>query len=425
MLRASILFSAVLAAGCTAGQGIVKEGSGERRDALDAMVYQPAPLATILDADDWIGDAPTLADISGKPVVVFTWAEWYRPSQQVAMLANRLQAEFDDLVVIGVHDAEGWEEAPAFVERRRLTFPTVHDADGSIRELLKVDQDPDVYVIDRAGQFRHTDIATESLRAAVEEVAGESRGDASGIEQRLADRDAEADRAIRRSRAINDGVRFERRLNIPFVKPAAEEYTAAAWPVKKQNENDRRNRRRGETGPVSIAIPTEGYFGGEAPNTEGRVVVMYTWHPASRYTLTEVMPLMESVQLEYSRDVTVIGALGPFAENTRRRSNEEPPAIQRLPSNVETIEQYVGDRRYTHSLVALSGSPLPALEGSRRNENATFGTIGVISTDGVLRRYELYTEWEDLRRALDTVLRVDPGVKARRAAEDAFIRGGG
>lgn len=427
MIRTCTLLIAALTTLSTTAQTVINEGTGTRRAALDKMVYQPAPTTMILQGDEWIGAAPTLGDISGKPMLVFTWAEWYRPSHAVAMLANRLGDEFPDLVVIGVHDDEGWEEAQTFAERRRLSFPIVRDADGSIRSELRVDQDPDVYVFDRAGQVRYADITTESVRTAVAEVAGEDSDAAANIESARAQRQADAERERRLSRGINEGVGLESVLNVPFVAPSAEEYAAAEWPERAEDPNERRRSRRGEDGPVAIQIPADGYFQGRVPNVNGRVVVMHVWHPAERYTIEDVMPLMDRVQQQYSRDVVVVGVLGRHAAvSERRRGNEELAPIFRVPINNDTIEQYVGSRRLSQYLVASEGATLPPLPGSRRrDDNPTFGSIGIISTDGILRRHEQHTEWEELRRALDTVLRVDPGVKARRAAEDAFIRAGG
>ncbi len=423
--RCTMILAATAAVGAMS-QSVVNEGTGSRRAALDKMVYQPAPTALILQGAEWIGTAPTLGDISGRPMLVFTWAEWYRPSHTVAMLAKRLGEEFPDLVVVGVHADEGWDQAKTFAEQRSLGFPIVRDADGSIRKELQVDQDPDVYVFDRAGQVRYADITTESMRAAVEEVAGEDTDAASNIQAARAAGMAEAERQRRLSQGINTGVGLDTVLNVPFAKPTPEEYAAVAWPERELTDEERRRNRRDEAGPVSVQLPTTGYFRDRVPNANGRVVVMYLWHPAERYTIETVMPMMDRVQQQYARDVVVVGVMVPFAGDDRRRRNEELPPIFNVPSNLDTVNQYVGSRELNHYLLPLEGSPLPPVDGNRRrNDTATFGSIGIISTDGVLRRIEMFSEWEQLRRALDTTLRVDPGVKARRAAEDVFIRSGG
>ena len=410
-----------------AAQQVVNEGTGDRRAALDAMIYKPAPLATILQQSDWIGTAPTLGDLSGRPVLVFTWAEWYRPSHAVAALAERLASEVDDLAVIGVHDGEGWEEAKAFAERRKLSFPIVRDADGSIRRELRVDQDPDVYVVDRAGQVRYADITTESVRAAVEAVAGEDTDAASTVESRLAAARADAERQQRQSRGINAGVGLENVLNVPFAKPSADDYAAVKWPERKISEDERRRNRRGDdAGPTSWSVPGEGWFRDRAPATDGRVLVVYTWHPADRSTLDQLMFFMDDVQQQLRRDVVVIGVLGPFADESSRRRNQEPDPIRDLPATTDTIETYVGSRSLEHYLVAMPGGvDIPISDSRGRRGEVPLGAVMIVSTDGIVRRAEFASSWDELRRALDTTLRVDPGVKARRAAEDDFIRAGG
>jgi peroxiredoxin len=414
-------------AGVAAGQDVINEGTGTRRAALDAMIHQPAPTTEILGVEEWIGDAPTLGDISGRPVLVFTWAEWYRPSHSVAMLANRLAGEFDDLVVIGVHDAEGWDEAATFAERRRLSFPIAHDADGSIRKLLNIDQDPDVFVFDRAGQVRYADITTESMRTAIEEVIGEDTESAANVQSRLAQQRAEAARERRRARGINEGVGFDSTLNVPFVKPSPEEYAAVKWPERSSSDDDRRRSRREDSGPTSWSVPTERWLRDRAPNAEGRVRVVYTWHPADRDSLDRLMYRMDDVQKKYGRDVVVIGAMPPVIDDSRRRRDEDPDPLRNLPVTTDTIQAYVGNRTLSHYLLAASnGINIPVENERRRRGDVTpTGSVMIVSTDGIVRRAEHSSNWEELQRALDTTLRVDPGVKARRAAEDEFIRAGG
>ncbi len=428
MIRTCTYLIAALSAAACAGQGIVNEGAGTRRAALDKMIYEPAPITTILEQEEWIGQAPTLADLSGRPVLVFTWAEWYRPSQNVAMRAKQLAAEIDDLVVIGVHDVEGWEEAAVFAERRSLGFPIVRDADGSIRKALMVDQDPDVYVFDRAGQVRFADITTESLRAAVDEVAGEDTEAASSIESRLASERAAVERERRMSRGINEGVGFENVLNVPFAPPSAEEYAAVKWPERELSPNERRrnSRRNADAGPTAWAAPGEGWFRDRAPNINGRVRVVYTWHPSVRSSLDELMFRMDDVQQRYRRDVVVVGVMGPMNTDDRRRRNEEPDPLRDLPATTDTIQTYVGNRSLSQYLVAMPGGVnIPVEDTRNRRGGVPIGAVMIVSTDGIVRRAEYASNWEELQRALDTTLRVDPGVKARRAAEDAFIRSGG
>ncbi len=79
----------------------------------------------------------------------------------------------DGLVVIGVHDKEGWDEVAPFAESAAgLRSCATRTAPC---ETLKVDQDPDIYVIDRVGNMRYADITTETATEAVETLLGEDQ----------------------------------------------------------------------------------------------------------------------------------------------------------------------------------------------------------------------------------------------------------
>ncbi|MEM9166031.1 MAG: TlpA disulfide reductase family protein [Planctomycetota bacterium] len=403
--------------------GIIGEASGSRKVALDAMTLKAAPMSELFDASSWIGTAPSAASISGKPVLLVSWSEWYRPSHAVMRLAQRLADDNPGLVVIGVHAEEGWDEAAEFIERRKITFPTVRDEGGSIRAAYSMDQDPDAYVIDRAGQLRFADITTESIRRAIEIVLAEDADSAARAEARLADAAARAEADRRRASAIGGDVSLTNLPKIPFAPPPAEAYAMANWP--QQAEPDSRSRRRGEEGPVRIDVrsfPAQGWFRGRVPDIDGKVVVIYNWHPLDRDSMDRLMYRMDDLQRRLARDVVVVGMISPANSRLSRR-NDDPSA--NLAMNVSTIERLVGTREFEQYLVASeANSPIPQVagQGSRRNE-ALIGAVAVLSTDGIVRRAEHSTEWPDIQRALDQVLRVDPGVRARRAAEDAYIRG--
>ena len=105
--KAVLTISTLGLAASASAQDVRNEGAGSRRDALDRMIFKPAPTDDLLAASDWIGDKPTAASLNGKPVLVFTFAEWYRPSHTAAMLGKRLKDQHPELVIIGVHDSEG------------------------------------------------------------------------------------------------------------------------------------------------------------------------------------------------------------------------------------------------------------------------------------------------------------------------------
>ncbi|MCA9271945.1 MAG: TlpA family protein disulfide reductase [Phycisphaerales bacterium] len=424
------MVAAVLAAGLLGSvqaQGVRDEGTGSRRSALDAMIYKAAPMDAVLAGTEWVGQQPSAADLNGKVVMVFTFAEWYKPSNTAAMLAKRLleQHAGDGLVVIGVHDKNGWDEVASFAEKRKLEFPIVRDADGKIRETLMVDQDPDIYVIDRAGNMRYADITTETATEAVETLLAEDSDSAAGAlglrDQARARQRAEE----RRSGAINQNVTLENLPVIPFTKPSPEAYASVNWP-KIEKELLENAQSYDELTPP-FAVPDGEWLNGK-PNIDGKIIVAYLWHPAEKESMSEMMLKMEDLHKQQGRDIAVMGFMIPHAENGRSRDRGGliGDKFLDIPITLDGMKSALGNRRITHSLLATPGSPLPQI-GTRRQsrDSDTFGRIVIVSTDGRVRREALWLEWSKVQQAIDHLLRVDPGVKARREAEERYIRGSG
>jgi peroxiredoxin len=409
--------------GVAQAQEIVNEGLGARRTGLDQMLFKPAPLQAILSQSEWIGTRPTPADLSGKAVLILTWAEWYRPSHAVAQLGQRLMQDLasQGLVVIGVHDQEGWDKAAAFATQRSLGFPIVRDTGGSIRAALQVDQDPDVYVIDRAGQMRYADIATDSARAAVEIVLGEDIDAAAGVQSRLDQEAQAAERARRNPRAINENVALTELPEVPFTPPTAEEYAAAAWPRDREAEQARNNGRGDEPESISVLLPDTGWFRDTKPVANGRARLLYLWHPTDRDSMDRLMFRMDDVQRRLGRDVVVVGALLPMADENRGDRSNDP--LRNVEITTATIERFVGNRTLAQHLLAAPDGIQITSDRGRGDRTGLLGLVAVMSSDGVVRRVEHWSQWDDIERALEQVLRADPGVKARREAEAAFIRG--
>lgn len=428
MTKAMLILSAAGLTAAAHAQDVRNEGAGSRRADLDRMIYQPAPMETILGASTWAGEKPSAADLSGKPVLVFTFAEWYRPSHSAAMLAKRLKEQNPDLVVIGVHASDGWDEATSFAEKRKLGFPIAKDEGGSIRDALKVDQDPDIYVIDRSGNMRYADITTDSAQTAVEKVVGEDMEQAASARTLIEQERERLRMESRRSGQINQNISLQNLPNIPFTAPTPEQYASTNWP--KIDEELLENASSLEELTPPFAVPDGEWMNGK-PDTEGKIIVAYAWHPVGRPIMNELMPRMESLHKQQGRDVAVMGFLAPVVDDRnsgRRGGNLITDEFRDLPITKEGIQEAIGNRRYTHSLLAVPGNPFPPVGNSRssRNNLDTIGHVIVVSSDGRVRRsVDDYREWASVQQAVDHLLRVDPGVRARREAERRYIQNAG
>ncbi len=412
---------------------VVREGAGDRRARLNAMERKSFDTGLLSQLSDWSSEsAITAGDTSGKVVLLVTWASWYTPSHQVLALAQQLADKHgSDLRVIGIHHPKGYASAQALAKARGVRFPIAHDADGRVREALLVDQDPDFFVIDRAGQLRFADITTGSVTEAVQTLIAESRDDAATLNQRIDDERRRADAAFRATGGINQEVDLRSLPEIPFTPPSAGEWAAIDkddWPEK---DDDDRRRRRGDDEERSLPIPEGAQVLPKPVPLNGRARVVYFWHPDLLWTYERSMLEAERIQKLKGRDVAVIGVLTPREERRGRGEDDEANSPERL---TRVLRDTVRKVDITHGLMLNLSSEMftAASGGDRRNgfdidegsigPDGWFGApVAVVSSDGVIRWYGLMSD-PRFESSLNKVLRIDPGVKARRAAEAEYIR---
>ncbi len=417
---AALLLAAVAAP--TLAQNVIREGEGARRRALDSMELKPFPVKLFDGLKDWThGSAPTPGTLDGKVVLICTWSDWYPAASRAMAITKRLAEKYgkDGVIVIGVHSAQGWKEAKKpKADSEGATLLLAHDSDGEFRKALHVDQDPDFYLIDRAGQLRFADITTESVESGLQFLVGESKDAAGGITTTLAAK-AKADEAERRrAEAIRTQVDMTAIPEVPFQMPLPEAYAKekVKWPYQPRPENSQPEDPKNPDPPVTIALPDAGYFP-EKPNTKGKAVLLYFWHPDLPQTYQLFEP-MDNLQRRHRRDLVVIGVMSPLkvkSANNQEYKLEDDPAKLR-----EKIESIMSKQRIAHYMTLdLDGSLVKTVMNKENEIIIPWGAV--VSTDNVMR-FGGFMGLSWFRGALDRVLEVDPGILARRAAEDEFLR---
>ena len=156
LLCAPVVAIAVLAASGLADVKMESPGT-PRRARQDEMQLKDPPSGLWSKVSDWSdGKGVTPEQMSGKPVLVMTWSGWYRAGDSAARIAQCAADKYagQGLVVVGVHNARGFDQAKANAERLGIKFPYANDPKGEFRDALLLDQDPDFVVIDRAGHLR-------------------------------------------------------------------------------------------------------------------------------------------------------------------------------------------------------------------------------------------------------------------------------
>jgi thiol-disulfide isomerase/thioredoxin len=103
---------------------------------------QTAGVALDLSGQTLQGDAVSVADYGGRPLVVFVWGSWCKPCRNIA---GRLSdwSEATGIPVLGVDTSDTRTKGSAFEEYHRIRYPSVFDPDGRILNSL-VDRRPGV-----------------------------------------------------------------------------------------------------------------------------------------------------------------------------------------------------------------------------------------------------------------------------------------
>jgi thiol-disulfide isomerase/thioredoxin len=421
MLLASLALCAA-AFPSRAAADVIRKGEGTRRQQLDKMELKQFP-ADGWKGLTWSGAAPAPADLDGKPVLVVMWADWREVSIKGLKLATRLGERFakEGLVVVAVHNATGFTDAskPTIGEGGKLFV--AHDSKGDFRKSILSDSDPDFYVIDRAGQMRFARITTESVEEAVTTVIKEGQSDAKGVLDKLK---AEADRKAAeaaRSSAINNQLDMTSIPEQPYTQPDEDLYTKAGFRKYSLAEKGATNK---DDEAKTLQLPDEGYYPSK-PQTQGRCVVVYFWNHLVPQSWDPGMAEMDKLQRKYGRDVAFVGVWTPLKlegidDEKLKNELKDEQGLERVQQRLTAMAK---GRSFGHSMVLDPQGTI--LAGIRSNDlQMQMGWMpyaAVCSSEGRVRFQGAY-KWPQFIGTIEEVLRVDPGVKRRRAAEETYIR---
>lgn len=133
---------------------------------------EPAPDFTVEDGD---GNAVSLSDFAGKPVIVNFWATWCGPCQLEMPYFDAAWQEYGDRIeFMMVNLTDGFQDTvegvKAFVEDAGYTFPVYYDTEYSGAQAYGVYSIPMTIMVDADGNLFYGTIGTlseETLESAI------------------------------------------------------------------------------------------------------------------------------------------------------------------------------------------------------------------------------------------------------------------
>ncbi|QQS08211.1 MAG: hypothetical protein IPK69_09405 [Phycisphaerales bacterium] len=395
-----------------------REGSSTHQAETKKLEFSAFDNARLAMLTDWTGGpALTQGEIEGKVVLLAFWNDFIPAAKTAAKTAEKLAKESGSkgLIVILAHDSRGWAEATKpSVEGGALRV--ARDTDNALRKALFSDGDPDFYLIDRAGSLRFADITTASVEEGVKQLLDESADDAKAAKAKFI---AGPGGPVVDFANVNNKADYTNLPEIPFKTPSEDEYTNAKWPPRPRDRN--KTDEVAEIGVKPANVPDDGWIPGK-PNLKGRITFYYFWHP-DYFSGETSLGILNNLQRTYGRDVIFVVVVDLDSFNTLY--GEKITKEQRDPERITKRMKELHEKLHQPQLYFLVDSSGILYKSIQETQNEVpFPYLAIASSDGNLRWW-LTSDYIQPLVAIDKMLRVDPGVQARRKVEQEYILKGG
>ena len=113
-----------------------------------------APVADLPVLGAAEGEFSSLADYRGRWVLANVWASWCNPCRDEAPTLERFHRRHggENFTVLGIDSRDTTDDALAFVEEFKLSYPSLRDGSGDYAEDFGATGVPESYLIDPEGK---------------------------------------------------------------------------------------------------------------------------------------------------------------------------------------------------------------------------------------------------------------------------------
>ncbi|HET6998136.1 MAG TPA: TlpA disulfide reductase family protein [Solirubrobacterales bacterium] len=117
-------------------------------------IGEPAPTVTLPKLEG--GGEGSLASYRGRWVLVNFWASWCPPCREEAPALEEFQKQRGnaEFTLLGIDSGDLSDDGKAFVDRYGISYPQLHDGQGSAADDFGTSGFPESFLIDPEGRLR-------------------------------------------------------------------------------------------------------------------------------------------------------------------------------------------------------------------------------------------------------------------------------
>jgi cytochrome c biogenesis protein CcmG/thiol:disulfide interchange protein DsbE len=137
------------------------------KTSQNPWIDKPAPDFRLPSLD---GQAISLTDFKGKPVLINFWATWCGPCRGEMPFIQQVYEEWQGrgLILLAINIGETPSQVAEFMQSQGLSFPVLVDTEGKVAEKYNIQYIPSTFFIARDGIIQNMKVGAFQSKAEIE-----------------------------------------------------------------------------------------------------------------------------------------------------------------------------------------------------------------------------------------------------------------